>query len=304
MIGSKEDMFVSVAMASYNGEKYIREQIESIFAQTHRHIELIITDDASTDDTVAVIKEMQLKYPLIRLFPQLENKGVNKTFEHSIVNCSGEFIAIADQDDIWEKDKIEVLLDNIGNADAIFADALLVDAEGRSMQKNFHELMNLQSYHSGAPFLMGNCVPGHGVLMKRDFAKRILPFPDTMMFDRWISFCAAAGNGINYIEKSLVKYRQHDSNVVGMGKSKEQRPSKEIRFNRKLAELKSMEAAPIKDEGTKKILHEMLSLFHRKFSFRRSAFFFRHFNEILVIKRKSTLKKIMYCIKMAFKPNY
>jgi glycosyltransferase involved in cell wall biosynthesis len=302
----KSAPLVSVAMATYNGEKYISAQLESIINQTYSSLEIIITDDASSDNTIKIIKDFQKEYAFIQLFINDNNSGVTKTFEHSFKNCSGDFIAISDQDDIWESNKIEVLLNQINNEDAIYSNSLLVDKNGVSLNKEFKSLMNLQSYYDGAPFLMGNCVPGHTILMRTAFVKKILPLPGEMMFDRWISFCAAANNGIKYVDIALVKYRQHDSNTIGVGKSKNKtrRKTKEERFNIKLTELKAFEKAPIKNEATKKLLSQMLHLFSRKLSFKRSLFFFKNIDRVLVIKNKPRYRKILYSLKMFFKPNY
>src|SRR6266496_5822470 len=193
---SVSSSLVSIAMATYNGEKYLVEQLESLLNQTHKNIEIIITDDHSTDNTVFVIREFQKKYSSIKLMIKENNSGVTKTFEQSISNCDGEYIAISDQDDIWELNKIEILLNELKDEDAVYSNSLLVDGNGKFLNKEFKSLMNLQSYYSGAPFLLGNTLPGHSILMKANFAKRILPFPEKIMFNRWIVFCAAANNGI------------------------------------------------------------------------------------------------------------
>lgn len=297
---------VSIAMASYNGEKYIAAQLESIINQTYGKLEIVITDDASKDHTVEIIKSFQLKHNFIKILENADNYGVTKTFERSFKNCTGDFIAISDQDDIWELDKIEILLNNIRQEDAVYSNSLLVDKDGQSLHKDFKSLMNLQSYYDGAPFLMGNCIPGHTILMKKDFLKKILPLPAEIMFDRWISFCAAANNGIKYVDIPLVKYRQHDSNVIGAGKSKnkKQRKTKAQKFDIKFSELKLMEQAPISNESTKETLHQMLQLFKRKPSFKRSKFFFKNIDTLLVIKNKPRYRKILYALKMFIKPNY
>jgi glycosyltransferase involved in cell wall biosynthesis len=303
---NKTTPLVSVAMATYNGEKYIAAQLESILNQTFNNIEIIITDDASTDNTVHILEGFQKKYNFIKLFVNTCNSGVTKTFENSFRNCSGDFIAISDQDDEWELHKIETLLNHLENEDAIYSNSLLVDKNGASLNKEFKSLMNLQSYYTGGPFLMGNCVPGHTILMKAGFVKTILPLPTTMMFDRWISFCAAANNGIKYVDMPLVKYRQHESNTIGVGKSKNKtkRKTKSELFYKKLAELNDFEKAPVKNAATKQLLHQMLQLFTRKLSLRRSIFFFKNIDTILVIKKKPRYRKILYCLKMFFKANY
>ena len=297
---------VSVAMATYNGEKYITAQLESIINQTYSNIEIIITDDASADNTVQIIEELQTKHHRIKLFINAANKGISKTFENSIRNCAGDFIAMSDQDDIWELNKIEILLSRIENEDAIYSNSLLVDKHGRSLNKDFKSLMKLQSYYDGAPFLMGNCIPGHTIMMKAGFIKIILPLPDEVMFDRWISFCAAGNNGIKYVDMPLVNYRQHDSNVIGTSKSKNKRARKTKiqKFNIKLNELKRMNEAPISNTSTKQLLRQMLQLFTHKLSFKRSLFFFKNIDTVLVIKNKPRYRKILYCLKMFFKPNY
>ena len=301
----KTGSLVSVAMASYNGEKYIAAQLESIINQTYKNIEIIITDDASSDNTVPIIKDFQARYPFIQLFINAVNSGVTKTFEHSFKNCSGDFIAIADQDDVWELNKIEILLDELGHEDAIYSNSLLIDKNGQSLQKEFKSLMHLQSYYNGAPFLMGNCIPGHTILMKADFAKKITPLPAEMMFDRWISFCAAANNGIKYVDKPLVQYRQHDNNAVGVGKSKnKKRRTKKQKFYIKLGELKAFEKAPISNSLTRQALEQMLKFFTRKLSLHRSLFFFKNIDTLLVIKNKPRYRKNLYSFKMFFRANY
>ena len=297
---------VSIAMATYNGEKYIAKQLESIVNQTYGNIEIVIADDHSTDNTVSIIREFQKKYSWIKLIVKDSNSGVSKTFEQAISNCNGEYIAISDQDDIWELNKIEILLNELKDEDAVYSNSLLVDGNGKSLNKEFKSLMNLQSYYSGAPFLLGNTLPGHSILMKANFAKRILPFPEKIMFDRWIVFCAAANNGIKYADSPLVKYRQHDANTFGttMSTNRIEKLTGEQLFQKKLDELKAMTTAPVKDEETKILLKEMLSYFKREWSFRRSLFFFRNYKKMLVVKNKPLYRKLLYCLKMFFKPNY
>ena len=297
---------VSVAMATYNGEKYIAEQLESIINQSYKNIELVITDDASVDGTVTIIKRFQQQCDFITLFINPVNSGVTNTFEHSFKNCKGDFIAIADQDDIWELQKIALLLNAIVEEDAVYSNSELVDKAGQPIGQLFNSLMQLQSYYSGAPFLMGNCIPGHTIIMRSSFTKTILPLPKTIMFDRWISFCAAANHGIKYIDRPLVKYRQHDTNTIGTGSSKN-RTSLKTRaeqFNEKLAELKILTTAPISNEATRQTLSRMLELFTRKWSIQRSIFFFKNIDELLVVKNKPRFRKLLYCIKMVFKANY
>lgn len=297
---------VSVAMATYNGENYLREQLSSILSQTYSNLEIIITDDASTDGTLAILRDFQEKNNSIKILSNPINLGINSSFERSIKNSRGEFIAMSDQDDIWETDKIESLMNAIENEDAIFSDSELVNKNGSPLNIKISSLVNLQSFHSGLPFLMGPCLPGHTLLLQGDFARYILPIPRVIMYDRWISYCAGANNGIKYLPKPLVKYRQHETNCFGVGKArnKKERKTKLQKFHIKLMELKACEQAPVQDAETKKILQEMLTLFNRKPSIHRSLFFFRNRNKLMVIKKRNGARKILYCMKMIFKANY
>jgi glycosyltransferase involved in cell wall biosynthesis len=302
----KSNSLVSIAMATYNGAKYIEEQLQSIIHQTYSNLEIVIVDDCSKDNTVEIVEQYQQEYPFIRLYVNEQNSGVTKTFEAAIQECSGEFIAISDQDDIWELNKIEILVNEIGEHDAVYSNSLLVDASGHSLSKSFTTIMNMKTYYSGAPFLLSNSVPGHTILMKQEFVQNILPFPPKMLFDLWIGFCAAGNNGIKFVDKTLVKYRQHETNTIGTrdSKNKKKKESIQAQFEFKLNELKTLATAPIKDERTKLILQKMIGHFHQKWSFKRSAFFFKYYDDILVSKKKATFRKKLFCVKMFFKPNY
>lgn len=297
---------VSIAMATYNGENYIRHQLSSILQQSYQNMEVIITDDASDDSTLQILENFKTNYPHIKIFSNPINMGITATFEHSIRNCRGDYIAISDQDDIWDAYKIEILMDTIGNEDAIYSDSELVNKNGHPINKLISSFVNAKSYYSGIPFLMGICLPGHTLLLQGDFARYIMPIPRVMMYDRWISFCAAANNGIKYLDVPLVKYRQHESNSFGVGKrrSKADRKTSEQKFKDKFMELKAFENAPIRDQETKKLLGEMLASYSAKPSLARSIFFFKNRHSLLAIKKKNSFRKILYCIKMFFKANY
>jgi glycosyltransferase involved in cell wall biosynthesis len=280
--------------------------MSSILGQSYPNLEIVITDDASSDETLAILRDFEKLYKRIKIFRHSVNQGITATFENSIKNCKGEYIAISDQDDIWELNKIEVLMNAIDNEDVICSDSELVDQSGVTLNKRISSLVNLKSFYSGVPFLMGICLPGHTLMMQGDFAKYILPMPVEIMYDRWISFCAAANNGIKYIHLPLVKYRQHPSNHFGVGKAKNKRihRSKSQKFRTKQMELLACANAPVKDRETKLILAEMLNRFSRKPSLSRCLFFFRNRHKLLSIKKKSNFRKILYCLKMFFKSNY
>jgi glycosyltransferase involved in cell wall biosynthesis len=296
---------VSVAMATYNGAEYLGQQLRSIVDQSYTNLEIFITDDASTDGTIDILEMYRRRYDFIKISRHQENMGITASFEHSIKNCRGDFIAISDQDDIWDLNKISVMMESIGNEDLIYSDSELVDKNGRSMNRLISSFANLKSFRSGIPFLTGVCLPGHTMLMQGDFARYILPVPRVIMYDRWISYCAAANNGIKFLDLPLVQYRQHETNSFGIGKSTpKKKSSRAQKFHRKLLELKACEKAPIKNIETQMLLGEMLNYFTKKPSLRRSLFFFKHRNKLLAIKKRNQFRKILYCLKMFFKANY
>lgn len=114
-----KNKLVSIAMATYNGEKYLKEQLDSIYAQTYKNIEVIVCDDCSSDKTVEILDEYKEKYGL-KYYINEKNLGFKKNFEKAISLCSGDFIALADQDDIWIESKIEIFLKSKGIDNLIY----------------------------------------------------------------------------------------------------------------------------------------------------------------------------------------
>lgn len=114
---------ISIAMATYNGEKYLREQLDSILAQTVQDFELVVCDDCSTDSTVRILEEYVEKDARIKIFCNEQNLGFVKNFEKAISLCQGECIALSDQDDVWLPEHLQVLLENIGEKDLCGTDA-------------------------------------------------------------------------------------------------------------------------------------------------------------------------------------
>ena len=107
-------MKVSIALATYNGEKYLREQLDSILSQSIQDFELVACDDCSTDSTLKILNEYAEKDFRVKVFTNEKNLGFKKNFEKAIFLCSGDYIALSDQDDIWTENHLQVLLENIG----------------------------------------------------------------------------------------------------------------------------------------------------------------------------------------------
>lgn len=209
---------VSIALATFNGERFLKSQLNSIFNQTYKDIEVIACDDASTDDTPLILKEYSKKHNL-RYFINPTNIGFVKNFEKCLSYCNGDFIALSDQDDIWKPTKIETLIQNIGNNSLICSDASLIDSFDQVFAESFREYSNIvipQYPVTLKNLLFTNYVTGCTALFKKELLKTALPFPEGERYhDWWLAIIAAKVNGICYLQAPLVLYRQHSHNDTG-----------------------------------------------------------------------------------------
>lgn len=208
---------VSIALCTYNGEEFLREQLESIVNQTYSPIELIIVDDCSSDNTYEILVEFAANHTFIKLFQNLENIGYIKNFEKALNLCSGDFIALSDQDDIWDRTKIEKQVNKIGSNLLIYHDSEFIDQLGQSLNKRMSDIMNLYRGNEPEAFLFFNCISGHSVLMKKQLRDELLPFPDAYFHDWWMGYVATNLGSVDFMEECLVKYRQHqkaDTNIL------------------------------------------------------------------------------------------
>lgn len=208
---------ISVVMATYNGAKYISEQLDSILAQTLVPNEIIIVDDCSTDGTWKLLSVYAQYHPQIKLHRNEVNLGVIKTFEVALMLCTGEFIALADQDDYWLPNKLELLTANIGGNWLIHSDAYIVDENLNIISESYSRI---KPYHDNslAMYLLRNNITGCTVLLHRDLLRLALPFPsNVIMHDHYLALCAIFCGRLTYLDLPLLKYRQHNQNVVGSG---------------------------------------------------------------------------------------
>jgi glycosyltransferase involved in cell wall biosynthesis len=200
-------------MCSYNGEKFIGRQLDSILAQTYRNLELIIVDDCSTDGTFNIISGYAKKDDRIKCFKNEVNLGFNKNFERAIKLTTGEFIAISDQDDIWLPQKIESLLNNIGDRWLIFSNSSLINDEGVVKQGDILLGHNPAKYgYKG--LLLANFITGHTTLFRREFVDYFVPIPTIGFYDWWIGFIATYHQKITFLDEVLTQYRIHNGSVI------------------------------------------------------------------------------------------
>ena len=211
---------VSVAMTTYNGERFLQQQLQSILDQRYKSIEIIISDDGSTDSTIDIIKLFQNTYSNIHLFKNEKANGIKKNFENALVHCSGTYIALCDQDDYWMPDKIEKLIKGIGSHSLIYHNSLFVNEQGQSLNKTIADRMNCYTGYNPEVFLMHNCISGHAALFHRRLLPVALPFPKARYHDWWLAFIAACSDGVIYLPEVLVHYRQHQTSKTDILKRK------------------------------------------------------------------------------------
>jgi len=203
---------ISIVMCTYNGVKYVEEQIESLLKQTYKPLEIIISDDASNDGTREILRRYE-KNPSIKLFYREKNTGLGKNFAFASQQSQGEYIAYSDQDDIWIENKIERLYSCIGDALLIYSNSELVDEKGRSLNKKTSDLRKMYTGNDSRGYIFYSVVWGHGMLIRRALLIKSLPMPPEVHHDDWLAFKALTFGGIVYLDEVLTRYRQHISST-------------------------------------------------------------------------------------------
>jgi len=208
---------ISVAMATYNGEKYIEQQIKSILDQTMQIDELVISDDGSIDKTISLIESIKDKRIKIIKGPQ---NGVKKNFQNAIENTTGDIIFLADQDDVWEKDKVEEILkvfEKDENITLVVHNAKIVD-ENLNQISPYTTFKWRNSKNGIVKNIIKNSYVGCCMAFKRKIIKYILPIPNNIeMHDQWIGIINEKKLGKSiFITDTLIKYRRHGKNESSM----------------------------------------------------------------------------------------
>jgi len=217
----KPTPLVSILLATYNGEAYLEEQINSLLLQDYPNIEIIACDDASTDNTFEILLQFE-KYTNFHIYRNAQNLGYIKNFEKLIELSNGDFTAFCDQDDIWHENKISALISIAEDTGCglVYSDAVVIDRDGNVIHSSLRKSQNIefvdQSFQS---FYFYNCVTGCTSLARKNVIINFLPFPDgIIVHDWWIAFCFARIDRIRYTHEKLIRYRLHNTNQVGINR--------------------------------------------------------------------------------------
>lgn len=220
---------VSVALASYNGMKYIETFLRSVRNQDWAGLSLVVSDDASSDTTVRIISDV---WPEATIVSNTGPAGAIGNFSNALSHARGGYVALADQDDVWMPEKINRLMAkmtavegrNPGMPVLIFSDLKVVDEELNIIQNSFFQSTNKNIDAAILrDFVIGNHIPGCAMLVNDALLQRALPIPvDVMMHDWWLALVASTFGVIEHVDAPLILYRQHGSNTLGaptLGKS-------------------------------------------------------------------------------------
>ena len=218
-------MNLSIALATYNGAAFLKEQLESMAAQTRTPDELVISDDHSTDDTLRLIEEFAetAGFP-VRVSVNESNVGTAKNFEKAISLCRGDVIVLSDQDDVWHPDKLESverIFEAKPQLSLVFSNAELVDERLRLYDETLFDLVQFTEQKqrlvkSGRALdvqLRENLVLGCTVAFRANLKELILPISGDgpLVHDGWIMLLVSAVGEIDFINRPLLKYRQHSA---------------------------------------------------------------------------------------------
>lgn len=208
--------FVSIALCTYNGAEYLREQLDSLLAQTYSWHELIVVDDRSTDATWSILESYAQQEARIKIHQNANNIGPNKNFFKAMSLCAGDIIAPCDQDDIWLPSKLATLLAAIGTSSMTYCDSALISATGEPMGTSMSDRVNMISTNDPSCFLFLNCVSGHASILKSEVLQKAKETPEGFNYDWWLAAVAASINGVTFVNEALVKHRQHDNNTTNV----------------------------------------------------------------------------------------
>ncbi len=228
---------ISIILCTYNGEKFLQAQLDSLLKQTYENIEILIFDDASSDSTTQIVARYAQLHSSISLYNNGQRLGFIGNFEQAIIywleQCRSDYIALCDQDDVWHPDKLTQSLDALITLEALYphlpalvhCDLRLINAKNQPIHASFFASKNLSfpNKKSLSKLLGYNGAMGNTLLINRPLAKICLPFPPQLKYhDYWISLVNELFGNRKTIQETLIDYRIHDKNTSNNRQTKAQ----------------------------------------------------------------------------------
>lgn len=218
---------ISIALCTFNGERYLGALLDSLLTQTTQPRELVACDDCSSDSTLELLNEFRSRAPFrVSIIPSRKHLGVIRNFEVAFSACREEYIAPCDQDDVWKPDKLEILFRLAGQMKLepghgpyfVHTDVDLVDSQLQKMGVTFleHQALKPPRLQQYKTLVSQNYIPGCSSLFSRDLLDYALPIPEeAVMHDWWLALIASIAGEIRYDPSRTVLYRQHEENLLG-----------------------------------------------------------------------------------------
>ena len=220
-------MKVSVAMCTYDGARYLQEQLDSLASQTHLPFELIVCDDRSTDKTMEIVSRFSETAPFpVHLTQNRENLGSTQNFSRAIISCSGDLIALCDQDDVWNPDKIKKqvqVFEQDLTVEGVFCDGELIDSDSRPLNESLWDSVTFSSSmrkqvragNAVSAMLRQSFVTGATLMFKSGLRPSFLPIPGDWVHDAWIAWMIALHSKLYLLSDRLINYRIHADQQIG-----------------------------------------------------------------------------------------
>ncbi len=216
---------VKIIVATYNGEKYLREQMDSLLNQSYENLQIEVCDDGSTDRTMEIVREYQAKDERVTAHVNQENRGYVRNFLEAIRRSTQPYIMLCDQDDIWDPDKVEITLDKMqqkekqcpGKPILVYTDAINFDSEKKERLGRFHQNSHLDTKKvDTAHLFMENKVIGCTVMVNAQIIPYLGECPkEIRVHDWWLAMLCSHFGQIVYVDRPTLLYRQHSGNQIG-----------------------------------------------------------------------------------------
>ncbi|WP_165304971.1 glycosyltransferase family 2 protein [Pedobacter sp. SYP-B3415] len=291
---------VSVALCTYNGSQFLKEQLDSLLAQDWPLIEIIAVDDCSTDDTFAILTSYALRSEKLKIYRNDRNLGYTRNFEQALRRCQGDLVAICDQDDIWSHDKLSKQVAALGQHILVYCDSAFVDKSGRLTGQKMSDYFHFYSGDNPDVFLLENCISGHAMLFKKSLIGLAGSFPSNIYYDQWLAYVATNHGSVAAQNEVLVLFRRHEQNSTDPLRQHARQKGATSRHKalqlEKLQQFGSYNGN--KSPGLVNRLIEALrapaSVINRLYLV---GLLLGNMNTLFFVKKKHTVSKINYCLK-------
>jgi glycosyltransferase involved in cell wall biosynthesis len=201
---------ISVCLATYNGSRYIKEQLVSILNQLNLEDEIVISDDGSKDNTIQILSD--LNDSRIKVFKNSAPHGVVPNFKNALSHANGDFIFFCDQDDIWAPNKVERCVEELQQSDLVVHNALLMDGDGKISDVDFFRLRGSKPGYWRN--LYKNSYIGCCMAFRREVLGYVMPFPTHILWhDMWLGLMVERHGRTKFIDDELLYYRRHGDNA-------------------------------------------------------------------------------------------